>query len=187
MERHLIDTAYDCAKKNFGESPFTFKELYELLLKSNPLIKNEAIDLYIEILQDIRFISLGKQKWSLRENYTNAEINKITSSMFGLEEYHEEDADKYMSDAEKHELHSKEEIEEQLDLIIDEEEEGTSSPRKTPTIQTDDIEEDDDMDKTVISSHGDDGSSSDDEPVDDDDNDEIVLDDDEVEVDDDLE
>ncbi|WPL37229.1 DNA-directed RNA polymerase subunit delta [Malacoplasma iowae] len=186
MERHLIDTAYDCAKKNFGESPFTFKELYELLLKSNPLIKNEAIDLYIEILQDIRFISLGKQKWSLRENYTNAEINKITSSMFGLEEYHEEDADKYMSDAEKHELHSKEEKEEQLDLIIDEEE-GTSSPRKTPTIQTDDIEEDDDMDKTVISSHGDDGSSSDDEPVDDDDDDEIVLDDDEVEVDDDLE
>lgn len=186
MERHLIDTAYDCAKKNFGESPFTFKELYELLLKSNPLIKNEAIDLYIEILQDIRFISLGKQKWSLRENYTNAEINKITSSMFGLEEYHEEDADKYMSDAEKHELHSKEEKEEQLDLIMDDEEEGSSTPRKSPTLTSDDIEEDDEIEKTVISNHGDDGSNDDDESVDDED-DEIVLEDDEVEVDEDLE
>lgn len=124
MEKHLIDKAYDCAKENFKKSPFTFKELFELLLKKEPSIKNEVSDLYIEILQDIRFISLGKQKWALRENFKYSEISKITASMFGLEEYHEEDADQYMSDAEKSELKSKandDDIDDYIDEDADEE------------------------------------------------------------------
>lgn len=103
MKKHLIEIAYEYAKENFKKNSFSFKELFDALAKNNSDIKNNASDLYIELLQDIRFISLGKQKWSLRENFTLAEINKITSSMFGLDEYHEEDADKYMSNVEKKE------------------------------------------------------------------------------------
>lgn len=103
MQKHLIEIAYEFVKSNFNKSPFTFKELIDGLTKKNKDVSNLASDLYIDLLQDIRFISLGKQKWSLRENFTLNEINKITSSMFGLDEYLEEDADKYMSEIEKNE------------------------------------------------------------------------------------
>lgn len=126
MERHLIEKAYSCAKSNFKKSYFSFKDLYSILLEEVPDIKNEVIDLYVEMLQDIRFISLGKEKWALRENFTTSEINKIRTSMFGLDEYHEEDAYQYMSDIEKNELKSKsEKIEE---LIIEDEDDNIEKP-----------------------------------------------------------
>lgn len=143
MERHLMEKAYTCAKAKFKKNYFTFKDLFDVLLKEVPTIKNEATDLYIELLQDNRFISLGKQKWALRENFTINEINKITSSMFGLDEYHEEDADQYMSEAEKKELKSKIEKGEEIELEhIDDEEENITKPniRKLTNDEEEDIE-----------------------------------------------
>lgn len=147
MERHLIEKAYTCAKAKFKKNYFTFKDLFDVLLKEVPTIKNEATDLYIELLQDNRFISLGKQKWALRENFTINEIKKITSSMFGLDEYHEEDADQYMSEAEKNELKSKIEKGEEIELEhIDDDEEITK-----PNIRKLTSEEDEDIEKHVSS------------------------------------
>lgn len=143
MERHLIEKAYTCAKAKFKKNYFTFKDLFDVLLKEVPTIKNEATDLYIELLQDNRFISLGKQKWALRENFTVNEIKKITSSMFGLDEYHEEDADQYMSEAEKNELKSKIEKGEEIELEhIDDDEENITKPniRKLTSEEDEDIE-----------------------------------------------
>ncbi len=137
-EKHLIEIAYEYAKENFRKTPFSFKELFDALEKKDSSIKNQASDLYIEILQDIRFISLGKQKWSLRENFTLSEINKITSSMFGLEEYHEEDAEKFMSDSEKKEQISKTEINEDFSDFIDTDDDSDSD------VSSSDEENDDD-------------------------------------------
>lgn len=157
MKKHLIEIAYEYAKENFKKNSFSFKELFNALAKENADVKNNASDLYIELLQDIRFISLGKQKWSLRENFTLAEINKITSSMFGLEEYHEEDADKYMSDVEKKE----------------------QSKEKEEYVEFMDVEEDDDSSNV--------GSSSTDEEETEDDSDDVISKDDEFDdKDDDL-
>lgn len=107
MEKHLIEKAYDSAKNEFGDKHFTFKDIYNSLSKKGIDVKNSVGELYTEMIQDFRFISLGKEKWALRENFTVAQIEKILSSMFGLDEYHEEDANKYMSKKEKDELNSK--------------------------------------------------------------------------------
>lgn len=181
MKKHLIEIAYDYAKDNFKKTPFSFKELFDAILKKNPEVKNDASDLYIELLQDIRFISLGKQKWSLRENFTLSEINKITSSMFGLEEYHEEDADKYMSDVEKKEQISKKEIAEDISDFIDEEDDDG-----TPSSSNDDeIEGNDSISKS--NSYDDDTTDDIDVVVDDEDDDELIDDeDDQDDEDDDL-
>lgn len=180
MERHLIEKAYHCAKSNFKKSYFTFRDLFNVLVKEEPSIKNHPVDLYIEILQDIRFISLGKQKWALRENFTVSEINKITSSMFGLDEYHEEDADQYMSDAEKFELKSKiEKIEN--DLIIDdnEDDDNIKKPnlRKIGTDEEDDdIEKSSSIDSIRSNSNIDDDSDDLDSDDDEDDIDDSIID-----------
>lgn len=143
MERYLMEKAYTCAKAKFKKNYFTFKDLFDVLSKEVPSIKDEVTDLYIELLQDNRFISLGKQKWALRENFTVSEINKITSSMFGLDEYHEEDADQYMSEAEKNELKSKIEKGDEIELEnIEDEEENITKPniRKLTSEEEEDIE-----------------------------------------------
>ncbi len=183
MERHLIEKAYHCAKVNFKKSYFTFKDLYNILVKEEPSIKNCSADLYIEILQDIRFISLGKQKWALRENFTVNEINKITSSMFGLDEYHEEDADQYMSDVEKYELKSKiEKIDD--DLIIDDTEDDDNIKKPNMRkIGSDD--EEDEIEKTnsiySIRSNSEIDDDSDDIDSDEDDDSLVGVDDEESE------
>lgn len=169
MKRHLIEVAYEYAKINFNKSPFSFKELFDALLKNDKSIKNSASDLYIDLLQDIRFISLGKQKWSLRENFTLSEINKITSSMFGLEEYHEEDADKYMSDTEKKEQISKQENNEDFSDFIDNEDDDRNSGSSSNKVDSSDSINKND--------------SFDDEDDDVDDYDEIEINDDEEEID----
>lgn len=185
MERHLIEKAYSCAKTNFKKTYFTFKDLYNILAKEEPSIKLSPADLYIEILQDIRFISLGKQKWALRENFTVSEINKITSSMFGLDEYHEEDADQYMSDAEKYELKSKiEKIED--DLIIDdvEDDDNIKKPNMRK-IGSDDEEEDIEKSNSIDSIKSIPEIEDDSDDIDDEDDDAIVGVDDEESDDDD--
>lgn len=160
MEKHLIEKAYICAKENFKKNSFTFKQLFELLSKQESSVKDSAADLYIDILQDIRFISLGKQKWALRENFKYSEISKITSSMFGLDEYHEEDADQYMSDVEKSELKSKS-SDDDIDDYIDEDDEDNidiSSSRRTSNLVTDDEEEEIDKESdssTIVDSDDD--------------------------------
>lgn len=172
MKRHLIEVAYEYAKINFNKSPFSFKELFDALLKNDKSIENSASDLYIDLLQDIRFISLGKQKWSLRENFTLSEINKITSSMFGLEEYHEEDADKYMSDTEKKEQISKQENNEDFSDFIDNEDDDRNSGSSSDKVDSSDsINKNDSFD------------DEDDDVEDVDDYDEIEINDDEEEID----
>ncbi|MCF0217496.1 MAG: DNA-directed RNA polymerase subunit delta [Malacoplasma sp.] len=133
MEKHLIEKAYDCAKKNFGKSHFTYKELFNALSKQEKNIDDLEADLYIELLQDTRFLSLGKQKWSLKEFFTSTEINKITSSMFGLDEYYEEGIEPEMLVKEKNE----DDISD--DYIDDDEEDRNNFDSKNISVEEDEI------------------------------------------------
>lgn len=183
MERYLIEKAYKCAKSNFKKSYFSFKDLYDCLAEDEPIIKEKPIDLYIEMIQDIRFISLGKEKWALRENFSVNDINKIKSSMFGLDEYHEEDAYQYMSEIEKKELKSKFEKKEELILEpTDEEDDNIEKPniRKLVNEEENSIEKQDLLDSKLdsdIDSSEEELLDSDDEDINDDEDDSIILDD----------
>lgn len=155
MEKHLIEKAYDCAKNEFGDKHFTFKDIYNSLSKKGNDIKNSVGELYTEMIQDFRFISLGKEKWALRENFTVAQIEKILSSMFGLDEYHEEDANKYMSKKEKDELNAKHNDDIlpiiEIDEIDDVDISGLVSPSKFIDEKIDDdlLDDDSDDDETI--------------------------------------
>lgn len=175
MAKHLIETTYEYAKDKFGKTPFTFKELFNNLLKNDPSIKESASDLYIELLQDIRFISLGNQKWSLREYFTLSEINKITSSMFGLDEYYESDVEEFQPPA------SKQEEESDIADFIDEDEDPDS--KVIISSEDDDLVEEDDLVKSSGTS-GEKSVDEEDSDDDDDEDDEIVLEDDEIVEDD---
>lgn len=173
MSKHLIETTYEYAKEKFGQTPFTFKELFNNLLKKDPSIKESASDLYIELLQDIRFISLGNQKWSLREYFTLSEINKITSSMFGLDEYYENDIEGYMPPISKQEEES-----DIADDFIDEDDDPDS--KVIISSEDDDMTDDEEISKSSSSSSEKDDNDID---VEDDEDDEIQLEDEEIEED----
>lgn len=94
--------------------------------------------------------------------------------MFGLDEYHEEDADQYMSDVEKSELKKAKSTSEEIGEFLstdDEDEIDITATRKTSELIEDD-EEVDEMDKdsevvTIV------GSEDDEEIEESDDNDEL--------------
>lgn len=166
MDKHLIEIAYEYAKDNFGRNSFTFKELFNALLKKDSSIKDKVSDLYIELLQDIRFISLGKQKWSLRENFKVSEISKITASMFGLDEYYENDIDEYLPTLSK----SDEEENDMSDFV--EEEDGENLDSTNISSEDEDVTEDEEIGKSSSSS----SSDKDDDDIDDvDDDDEFIV------------
>ncbi len=91
MTKHLIDIAYDIASKKLKSKQFSFRELFKLIIEKHPEYKNDVGDLYIELINDTRFLSTGKDKWTLTEYLKFDDIQKISSSMFGLDKYTMED------------------------------------------------------------------------------------------------
>jgi DNA-directed RNA polymerase delta subunit len=63
-KKHFIDIAYTLAKEKFAKKRFTFNSLYELLVKEAKLSNEERKDcigtMYVELLQDSRFIYTGE-------------------------------------------------------------------------------------------------------------------------------
>ncbi len=87
MTKHLIDIAYEIASKKLKSKQFSFRELFKLIIEKHPEYKNDVGDLYIELINDTRFLSTGKDKWTLTEYLKFDDIQKISSSMFGLDKY----------------------------------------------------------------------------------------------------
>ncbi len=117
-KEHLIDTAYEVARKKFKTKPFTFRELFKAT--SNSTDKSDMSDLYVDLISDIRFIYIGKEKWTLTENLKNDDFQKISSSMFGLDKYTIEDLDDY----EEENPINKEDKDEDSEIIIDDSVDG---------------------------------------------------------------
>ncbi len=87
MTKHLIDVAYEIASKKLKSKQFSFRELFKLIIEKHPEYKNDVGDLYIELINDTRFLSTGRDKWTLTEYLKYDDIQKISSSMFGLDKY----------------------------------------------------------------------------------------------------
>jgi DNA-directed RNA polymerase delta subunit len=63
MSKNLIDLAYEYARTNFKKNPFTFNDLLKAISKQYKLSSDEQEVgyLYLNILQDQRFIYSGSQ------------------------------------------------------------------------------------------------------------------------------
>jgi DNA-directed RNA polymerase delta subunit len=85
--RHLIDLAYEIALSDFGKENFTFDEIWKRLVKKSKPSNSDAIGvLYSEMLQDYRFIFIGDNKWTLKENLTTGDIKKYKNALYGFGE-----------------------------------------------------------------------------------------------------
>ena len=85
MKKDIIDWAYEIAKKKYKKGKFKYRDLLAEVIKSDSKLKDVGGDLYIELINDIRFLSLGNDDWALQEYYSYDEFEKIASAMFGLD------------------------------------------------------------------------------------------------------
>lgn len=84
----LITLAYECALKNFKNKPFTFRQIWEELVKKAKLDKSERElvgQFYIDLLEDPRFIFIGGKKWRIREFLTSVEIANYENSLYDFD------------------------------------------------------------------------------------------------------
>lgn len=88
--KHLIDIVYDNAKKTYGDKSFPFNTIWKTLVKDAKLSteeqKNEIGNLYVDILQDTRFVYVGAQKWRLREYLTQDEIANLQHKLYDFQQ-----------------------------------------------------------------------------------------------------
>lgn len=85
----LITLAYEYALKNYKNKPFTFRQIWEELVKKAKLDKSErelAGQFYIDLLEDPRFIFVGGKKWRIREFLTSVEIANYENSLYDFGE-----------------------------------------------------------------------------------------------------
>ena len=85
MKKDIIDLAYEIAKKKYKKGKFKYRDLLAEVIKSDSKLKDVGGDLYMELINDIRFLSLGNDDWALQEYYSYDEFEKIASAMFGLD------------------------------------------------------------------------------------------------------
>ena len=85
MKKDIIDLAYEIAKKKYKKGKVKYRDLLAEVIKSDSKLKDVGGDLYIELINDIRFLSLGNDDWALQEYYSYDEFEKIASAMFGLD------------------------------------------------------------------------------------------------------
>ncbi len=151
MKKDLIELAYEIAKKKYKKGKFKYRDLLAELIKTDSQYKNSGGDLYVEIISDIRFLSLGNDEWSLQEFYKYDEFEKISSAMFGLEKElaepeiedevkkpitdNDEDGEVVIEENLKEEIHKNDDSD-YVDEIIDIKDEGLNHD-----IEIDDLDE----------------------------------------------
>ncbi len=121
MKKNLIDYAYDVAKEEFKDQPFTFNQLWKPTYKAakikSTVAKEYIGDFYTDLLQDIRFVLLGKQTWKLKEYVKFNEYEKMSKAMFGYEEYHEAEYEEFLNENEIKAIKNKNKVEPTVDLL----------------------------------------------------------------------
>jgi len=96
MEKQFIDIAYDVARTKYGKKAFTFDQLWTDFVKKARLDAEEqkqAGEVYSAMLQDIRFIFVGKGQWKLRENLTLEEQAQLSNALYDFTTEVEEEGD----------------------------------------------------------------------------------------------
>ena len=136
--KNLLDEAYSFVKAEYQDKPFTFSQLWKNVVKRTNLNNKEAKeqigDFFSDLLEDVRFVHLGKQKWALREYLKYEEWDAISKSMFGTKEYFEEGYENYQP----------ENIEDEAELEISDEKDELSNISSEEEIDDADLLDNDD-------------------------------------------
>lgn len=171
MKKHLIDIAYELVKKKFKKKKFTYRELYKEISSINKLETNDSIDdLYVEMISDIRFLSIGNDYWILKENVSFEEFQKVKNAMFGIDEIKFDDIDE--SELEALKKQKENEIKEnEISITYDDLDENFDEKKIAKKLFESEDEEVDENDEVI------DTDSSEDEDVEDIDIDNDDLDD----------
>lgn len=86
IKKQLIDIAYQVAKNKYEKNVFSFTDLWKATVKEEGLDKQTQKErigaLHVDMLQDVRFIYCGSQKWRLREFATIEEFNNLQHSLY---------------------------------------------------------------------------------------------------------
>lgn len=85
MDKQLIDIAYDLAKVKYAKKAFTFKQLWNELIKKAKLDQQEQKQVghvFTTMLQDHRFIFVGKDQWKIREFLTLEQQNELSNALY---------------------------------------------------------------------------------------------------------
>ena len=146
MAKHLIDIAYEIASKKLKAKQFSFRDLFKLIIEKHPEYKNDVGDLYIDLISDNRFITVGKDKWTLVEYLKHEEIQKINSSMFGLDKLTLEDLDENFDPSELKTMSNDEDEYMMMDDLDEESESFMGNEIEEEIEEDEDNEEIDDSD-----------------------------------------
>ena len=91
--KRIIDLAYDLAKTKYKNKAFTFEELWKDLIRKCRLDAQEqknAGHIYTYMLQDHRFIFVGKGEWRVREFLKLEEQQALSNALYEFKEVQEE-------------------------------------------------------------------------------------------------
>ncbi len=191
--KHLIDIAYEIASKKLKSKQFSFRELFKLIVEKHPEHKNDVGDLYIELINDTRFLSTGKDKWTLTEYLKYEDIQKISSSMFGLDKYTldddlDDDLKELLADAESMRDKEKDDIESYNNIDEDDIKNDSDNIAYDSSVEDEELDINnelvDDSDTEEDDSDLDDDLDTDDLDADLDDED-LLVDDEDLDIDDD--
>lgn len=87
--KHLIDIAYELAKNNFKEKSFDFNTIWSKVVKEtkmNKEMQDKMIGVfYVDLLEDKRFLFIGKNSWRLKEFVHFDELDKYEKALFNFE------------------------------------------------------------------------------------------------------
>ena len=82
MKKDIFDLAYEFARKKYKKGKFKYRGLVAEVIKSDSKVKDVGGHLYIELINDIRFLSLGTDDWALQEYYSYDAFEKNAAAMF---------------------------------------------------------------------------------------------------------
>ena len=112
MIKSNLDVAYDIMKK--VNDPLTFKELWEEICKIQEFNEEESRrrigNFYTNLFMDGRFITLGDNKWDLRDRYTFDYVNIDMNDV-----YRDDDDEEEIEDDEDEILDSEEDEDDEED------------------------------------------------------------------------
>ncbi|MDE6472869.1 MAG: DNA-directed RNA polymerase subunit delta [Ureaplasma sp.] len=90
ITKNINEIAYEIAKKDFKNKEFNFNDLVNKIIDKAEISKTEFNDqigdFYTNLLQDVRFVFLGNNQWTLKENLKVAEYQIKMNSLYDFEQ-----------------------------------------------------------------------------------------------------
>lgn len=156
-QKDLLDELYQTALSNFGNKEFSFEDLLSAVSKqysyTNEYLSKILGSLYADLLLDQRFVNIGDNKWTLKENLSFEDYKNKINDMYQFcsanvtEEVDEQEA---LVIEEMNQLDKEEESDNLYSDSYDSDDEISSDSRNISNVEVELEDEEDDDDKDII-------------------------------------